>query len=345
VKIRILLTGATGNVGFETLKELVKQKERYEINILDIKSYKNIRLLKRFKKDINIFWGDIRYYPVVLKAVKNSDFIIHTAALIPPAADKNPETAEEINAGGTYNICKAINETDSEKFLLFTSSISVYGDRTENPEIRTSDKLNPSKGDFYALTKIKAENIVKTELGNFSIFRLSAVVHPNMKLDPLFFHMPLNTSLEVITASDTARALVKSAEKKEYLNEIIFNLGGGEKCRISYNDFLKENFKILGLKQLNFPEHAFAEKNFHCGFYADGYILNDILDFRRDTLDDYFDSVRKNVNPVKYAVTKAFSSIIKKRLLRFSEPYKAFKRQDYKNINRFFKTSDIQNAL
>ena len=332
----ILLTGASGSVGFETLKELLKRKNRYNIRIFDIKNRKNSKKLKPFLKDIECIWGDITNFEQVLKAVNGCDFIIHTAAIIPPAADKYTKLAEEVNTGGTENICKAINKTNPEIFLLYTSSISVYGDRIKNPEITVTDKLNPSEGDFYALTKIKAEKIIKNTLKNYSIFRLSAVMHPKMKLDPLFFNMPLNTSLEIITTRDLAFALVAAIDKKDSLNKQIFNIGGGKKCRISYKDFLNENFKIFGLKNLNFPEYAFAEKNFHCGFYKDSNNLNQILNFQRDSLNDYFKQVNKTVSPVKKILTKIFNKFIKKQLLKKSEPYKAFRNKNTELIKHFF---------
>ncbi|MCF6183169.1 MAG: NAD(P)-dependent oxidoreductase [Bacteroidales bacterium] len=339
MKQTILLTGACGTVGFETLKELISKKEKYEIRIFDLPTKKNKKKFKKFKKHIQTYWGDITKYSDIFEAVNGSDFIIHTAAIIPPAADKFPELAEKINVNGTKNICDAINNTNPEIFLLFTSSISVYGDRTENPEISVFDKLNPSKGDFYARTKIKAEEIVKINLKNFSIFRLSAVMHPKMKLDPLFFHMPLNTSLEIITTQNLAFALCEAIEKKDFINERIFNTGGGKNCRIKYEDFLNENFKIFGLKKLNFPKYAFAEKNFHCGFYKDSFVLENFLHFQKDTVDDYFIQVQKSVNPFTKFLSLIFSKLIKIQLLKKSEPYNAVKTKNDKLINLFFKKS------
>ncbi|HLV42182.1 MAG TPA: hypothetical protein VKY37_07880, partial [Brumimicrobium sp.] len=67
-----------------------------------------------------------------------------------------------------------------------------------------------------------------------------------------------------------------------------FNLGVRESCRISYEDYLSRSFDVFGLGEVDFKQHSFAEKNFHCGYYAVGDELNDILDFRRDDLDDLF---------------------------------------------------------
>lgn len=332
----ILLTGASGAVGYQTLKELLKYKKRFRIKVFEIKTRTTNKKLSLFKNEVEIFWGDISKSEDVEKAVKNSDIIIHTAALIPPMADKHHKLAEKVNFIGTQNIVNSINILNSNIFLIYTSSISVYGDRVNTPNIQVSDKIKPSPKDFYAITKMKAEKYIKINMRNYTILRLSAVMHPKIKLDPLFFHMPLNTSLEIVTTKDVGYALVKSITKKEFLNERIFNLGGGKLCRISYKDFLKENYKIFGLGKLNFPKYAFAEKNFHCGFYEDSDILNSILNFQRESLYDYFNEVENSRSFLKRKIIGIFKGIIQKELLRKSEPYQAFINKNSEMINHFF---------
>ena len=69
----------------------------------------------------------------------------------------------------------------------------------------------------------------------------------------------------------------------------IFNLGGGEKCRLTYRQLLeKKAFELYGLGKLNFHPKTFAEKNFHCGYMVDSDDLEGILKFRTHTLNDYF---------------------------------------------------------
>ncbi len=76
-------------------------------------------------------------------------------------------------------------------------------------------------------------------------------------------------------------------------------MGGGKKYRITYEEFLKKNFKLFGLEKLNFPKYAFAEKNFHCGIYQDSNELNKILNFQRTDIKDYLNQVKNTVHPVQ----------------------------------------------
>src|SRR5690606_9881514 len=111
---------------------------------------------------------------------------------------------------------------------------------------------------------------------------------------------------------------------------------GGESCRISYQHFLERSFAVFGLGAVNFPEYAFADKNFHCGFYADGDDLENIVQFRRDSLEDHFEMEAKKVSSFKKTAASIFKKPIKWFLLRKSEPYRAFKTKDAKQMHHYF---------
>lgn len=56
-------------------------------------------------------------------------------------------------------------------------------------------------------------------------------------------------------------------------------------------------FQIYGLGALDFLTHAFATKNFlHLLGFVDGDELEQILHFRRDTLEDYYSQLRQHIS-------------------------------------------------
>lgn len=334
-KRNVLLTGAVGTVGYEALQQLVA-KEKYEVTVFDVETSKAKELLTPFQEKVNICYGDIRNKEEVKKAVQGQDVIIHLAAIIPPLADEKPELARAVNTGGTQNILETM---DADTFLLYASSVSVYGDRVENPMISVSDSLQPSIGDYYAETKVSSEKKIRESGKKWSIFRLSAIMgYGNHKVSGHMFHMPLETSLEITTPEDTARAFVNALEHEEELLLQTFNLGGGAQNRTTYKDFLQRSFDAFGLGELDFPEKSFAEKNFHCGYYADGDILEEILHFRKDTLCSYFEKVRERVSALKRFFANALKGIVKNFLLRKSEPYHAYRANNKSLMNHYFKT-------
>ncbi|MHA1136074.1 MAG: polysaccharide biosynthesis protein [Candidatus Thorarchaeota archaeon] len=116
---RILLTGASGSMGGEAFKELMRRKEQYDIVLLLRPSNINKKEFKKYlPKDkipvgqkgvvqaegFKVVWGGLIHYPDVLEAVTGVDYVLHPAVFIAPAANHNPDLAEKINVGGTENI-------------------------------------------------------------------------------------------------------------------------------------------------------------------------------------------------------------------------------------------------
>jgi nucleoside-diphosphate-sugar epimerase len=319
--MKVLITGAFGNVGKSTLTELIKN--RYKVRVFEVKNRKNKKIAKKFKDNVEIIWGDLRNEKEVEKAVKEQDIIIHLAAIIPPLADKKPNLAEAVNIRGTQNILNAIKKQKTKSKMIFTSSIAVYGDRRENPMIHVGDPLNPSDDDFYAATKIRAEQIIRDSGLDFSIFRLSYITSVDkLKMDPLMFHMPLETCIEICDTKDVGYALARAIESNGIWGNI-FHIAGGEKCRTTYEDYLNNMMEIFGLGRNFLPKQAFEKKDFHCGF-MDTSRSQRILKYQRYTLEDYYNEVRKKIGSKRFFMP-FIKWILRRKLLKRSNAYRRFR--------------------
>ncbi len=318
--MKILLTGAFGNVGLSTLEELISRN--HDIRVFDLETKKNKKLANKYKKDIEIYWGDLRNYKDVESAVSGCDVVIHVAAIIPPLADKKPKFAESVNVGGTSNIVRAMESQPKKPKLIFTSSVSVYGDRLENPLITPNDPINPNADDEYAKQKLKCEDLIMKSSLEWVIFRLTYIVSLNkLKMDPLMFEMPLDTCIEICDTKDVGYALSNAVESPDIWGEVM-HIAGGERCRISYREYLNEMLKIFGIGYDVLPAEAFSTNGFHCGFMTTDR-SQAYLNYQRYTLDDYFDAVRKKV-----AISRFFMTMVrpfaKKYLLSKSHYYKEY---------------------
>lgn len=333
--MRVLLTGAGGNIGIEVVKKLVAHPD-YELILLDLDTKKTRKRLRPFQKKATIIYGDINDPNLLEKALDSCDAVIHTAAIIPPKADQNPELTRTVNYFGTATLIETLKKVCPKAFFLYTSSVSVYGDRTDNYWISVDDPLNPSEGDYYALTKIETEQLIRESNIRYSIFRLTGIMG-RPETDPLMFHMPLSTKMEIATTWDTANALVKALEHQDKLIGKTFNLGGGEGCRTTYYDFLVHMFDLYGLNSKQLKTFAFAEKNFHCGYFTDSDKLENILHFRTTDLTQYYEHIKRETNPVVRIFTCLFSRPILYFLTQKSEPLQAKKKQNWNLIKRFFK--------
>lgn len=342
---RVLLTGGSGAVGFQSFQELLKRKEQYCIRVLSLDSRYERRLFKPYQNSVEIIWGDIRDFTTVHEAVKGVDSILHVAGIIPPVADRFPDLAVEVNVKGTRNLVRAMRLQSKQPDIVFTSSISVYGDRLEKPCIKVGDPLIPSDGDIYAKTKIDAENIIRSSCNRWTIFRLCGILVDTLQVQPLMFHMPLKTALEWCHVEDAGYALVEALTHETIFGKI-FNLGGGEKCRIVAREFLNHMLPMWGLDANIIPDRAFAIRNFHSGFYQDGDKLNKILGFQRKTLQDYFDTVKMRISPFNRLLVRCIPRfVIRYWFLKMSEPLKAIKDNNEKLIHRFYGSREVFEQL
>lgn len=336
--ITVLLTGAGGNIGREVVEMMVRRTSKYRLRVFDLDTPKNREYFDRYKNQIDIYLGDITRPESLLAPTKGIDVVIHMASVIPPLALDNPELAQRVNVDGTRNLVEAVKTQSPEAQIIMASSVATYGDRLLTPFINVGDPLIPSEGDTYAKTKIEMENIIQRSGLKWTIYRLAAIMGAgNHNAPKLMFRMPLEQTIEICTPRDTARAFVNTLEHLEEVQERIFNLGGGSSCTTTFAEFLSTNFEIYGLAPLDFPSHAFAQKNFHCGYYEDGDELENILHFRRDSLEDYYNMVRAKTPRIQWLATKAISKLIKSYLLSKSEPYKAWLEQDEEAMKLYFR--------
>jgi nucleoside-diphosphate-sugar epimerase len=106
---RVLLTGASGSMGHEAFLVLMRRSDRYDTRLLLRGSKKNRKAFSPYagKPGLEIVWGDLAKPEDVHRAVDGVDFVLHPAALISPAADRDPEQARRINVGGMANLIEA----------------------------------------------------------------------------------------------------------------------------------------------------------------------------------------------------------------------------------------------
>ena len=162
---RVLLTGAAGGMGYESLKQMVEDGCDYEIIACDLPNDKSKERLQEFEGNnrVKIMLGDLTNYRFVLETVKDCDMVIHIAAFVSPAADYFPKKAMEVNYGSTKNFINAIYELGQQDRTKYVSigTVAETGDRM--PPIhwgRVGDPIKPSMYDYYAVSKVAAERLV-----------------------------------------------------------------------------------------------------------------------------------------------------------------------------------------
>ena len=154
----VFVTGGTGKMGIETVKQLLARKPKFVVRMLARPSAKNKELVKKIADPyLEVIWGDMKDYETILKCVSGADYVLHIGAMVSPAADKYPEETLYTNIGSTLNIIKAIKEQpdpDKVKFA-YVGTVAMTGDRPVPVNWgRCGDPINPSAHDYLSLLHI-----------------------------------------------------------------------------------------------------------------------------------------------------------------------------------------------
>lgn len=331
---KILLTGASGTIGREVLHRLSDRTD-VEVVVFDKRTLETMLFYRRYGKKVKLIYGDLSNPEAVKLLPGGFDIVIHLAALLSPKADNKPKLVKKVNVNGTKILINHLESSSPDTFFLYSSCISVYGDRLKNPYINSQDPVMPGENDFYAQSKAEAEDIVRSSGLHWSVFRLTAILKRH-KLSRLMFHIPLDTKIETCSPGNAAQAFVNAIDNREKLVSGIFNLGGGEHCRITYRDFLNRIFVMAGLGVPSFPPRAFATQNYHCGFYEDSDVLDNLLHFRTDDLSACLGEIQSRFPPLTRMLLRMLKHTIKANLLRRSTPYWAYITANRRLVEHYF---------
>lgn len=324
----ISITGVTGNMGRELLPILLECDREHEIRLLLRPSKKNRRFAKSLQKkhnSVKVFFASIVDYEALLSFVKDASYCIHMAALIPPYSDYHDEDTYTTNFIGTKNLIDAIVVSGGATSCSFIhiGSVAQYGNRNaSHPFGRVGDPLMPSSFDVYAASKVKSERyVIESSLKYWVVLRQTGVLYDEILMknmnDGLMFHTPLNCPIEWVTAKDSALLLKNLIEdsdagylQKDEFYRKIYNIGGGAKMRCTGYETLDEGFRLMGSSvRAVFKPDWIAKRNFHCMWFLDSHVLEDLFHFQKTSFRDFFDSLAKKYWYFKLA--KPFVALVK----------------------------------
>ena len=144
----LFLTGATGTMGMESLKAMVKNLDLYDLRILAKTAEKKQTILSPYEnlQGLEICWGDLNDKSTLKKYLKDVSLVLHIAAFVSPQADYDPKKAMLVNYGGTKNMIEALYELKQDQVTKFVyiGTVAETGDRM--PPIhwrRVGDKKFP----------------------------------------------------------------------------------------------------------------------------------------------------------------------------------------------------------
>lgn len=186
-----LVTGAAGFIGSH-LVELLLSKEVHVKALVHYNSRSDIGWLqaipKSLKKNLKIYFGDIRDSDAIHNTIKDCDYVFHLAALIGiPYSYSNPSEYVSTNIVGTHNILKACKDNNILR-MVHVSSSEVYGTARYVP----IDENHPLQGQSpYSATKMSADKLAESYFCSYNL--------PVVTIRPFNTYGPRQSMRAVIT--------------------------------------------------------------------------------------------------------------------------------------------------
>ena len=166
----ILVTGSAGYLASWIVKKLIDQGHTVHGTVRSLKDKVKVahllKLAKSAPENLKLFEADLLINNSFDEAMQNCDVVIHTAS--PYFLDKPNNIQRELidpAVNGTKNVLNSINNTESVKRVIVTSSIVTLfnnaKDLANRPDYKVTEKgINDNKDETYnayAFSKTRAE--------------------------------------------------------------------------------------------------------------------------------------------------------------------------------------------
>ena len=130
---KVLVTGATGQIGYMVFKRLLDQPDRYDAYALDREQTPSVRVPQSWSLDIpseKFHLCDLTDFDGIQRAVQNMDVVVHLAA------DPSGESWQSLldnNIVGTYHVFEACRLAGVSRIVSASSIMVSQGHREQEP--------------------------------------------------------------------------------------------------------------------------------------------------------------------------------------------------------------------
>lgn len=236
----ILITGGAGSVGRMLVEKFLEAG--HSVRVFDLPSMDFSGLEGR--DGVEVVMGDITDVDSVKLGVQGVSSVLHLAAILPPNSERNRDVTFKVNVGGLENLISAMEETNPDAALVFTSSISTYGDTSgDEPPVKIDH--SQSAIDVYADSKIAGEALLKACSLKTIILRIAGIAVPEFLSPPEPWPFMVDQRVEMIHRDDVVDALFAAAIEPAAAGKI-FNLGGGSTWQLTGKDYVHDFFGFMG---------------------------------------------------------------------------------------------------
>ncbi len=220
---RVLVTGAAGSLGRRLCASLLRQGHHVRALDVPLADFGPLAATAGVERAL----GDVRDPALAERAVAGIDWVLHLAAILPPASEGDRERAVSVNVGGTISLLDALAKAHSKAPLALVSSVAAYGDTSdEEPPLTTEHPQHPL--DVYGESKRLAEAVVRRSGRAYTILRVAGIAVPSFLEPPEPWPFTAQQRLEFVNRDDVVTALVNCVGNRAALGRTLHVAGGGE---------------------------------------------------------------------------------------------------------------------
>ncbi len=242
----VLITGGAGSVGRMLVARL--RQEGRSVRVFDLPAMNYTGL--EGAEGIDVMKGDITDPDAVRRAVDGVAAVIHLAALLPPASERDVAKTFAVNVDGTKHIARALEGLAPSAALVFSSSVSTYGDTTEEaPPVRVTHAQRAI--DIYAQSKIEAERVLLNSRMTWIILRIAGIAIPAFQEPPAVWPFMADQRVELVHRDDVITAVHRAATSPATRGKIL-NIGGGPTWQTTGRRYVEQLYDLMGVP----PEEA-----------------------------------------------------------------------------------------
>ena len=227
--MEILVTGGTGFVGLEVVRQLLAEGDA---NITIFSRNPSPEKLGDLADQVSTVSGDVGNFSHVLDVVKNTrpEVIYHLGGMLSVPSEGDPTSAIQTNAMGTFYVLEASRLFDVRQ-VIFSSSIATYGYDLPDGEMDDFTLQRPAL--LYGVTKAFGEHLglfYKRKYGlDFRGIRYPSVIGPGVttpgaaqytswvietcaKGDPFTIWVEEDTRMPVMYLTESAVSTIRLAQ-------------------------------------------------------------------------------------------------------------------------------------
>jgi len=234
---KVFITGGAGFIANRLIAKLVDDNQIIAYDNFHRDTLSTSKYAKH--ENLTIVRGDVLDYQMVLKAMKESDIVVHAAAIAGiDTVIKNPVTTMRVNMIGTANVIEAAKQNNVKDRIIDFSTSEVFGSRAFK-STEDDETVAGTAGEArwtYAVSKLAGEHLAAAYYEEFGL--------PTVSIRPFNVYGP----------GQTGEGALQIFIKRALENEDIYIYGDGNQIRAwcYVDDFVEglmcciENPKAIG---------------------------------------------------------------------------------------------------